>query len=101
MPYAIAIRANPKANAIPKKPTFSPATTAVPQPKNTNVKVPMNSAKHFFIKLSPFKLFFYTPAKTLLHLQTSRSLRSKGKCNDIILVSSEIRNPQSKLNTQN
>src|ERR1700744_6254483 len=53
MPYAAAISPKPKANAIPKTPTLSPATTAVPQPKSTRMKVPINSARYFFMITPP------------------------------------------------
>jgi hypothetical protein len=65
--YAIATTASPKANAIPNIPipggAFSstavgmvvPLTTAAPQPNNTKAKVPMSSAKYFFI-MSDFRL---------------------------------------------
>src|ERR1017187_8571640 len=49
MPYAMAISANPKAKAMPRWPTAVPDTTAAPQPKNTSVNVPINSAKYLFI----------------------------------------------------
>src|SRR6185503_2508964 len=49
IPYAAPIRAKPKAIAMPRMPTLSPATTAVPQPKNTRMKVPTSSAKYFFM----------------------------------------------------
>src|ERR1700742_1369792 len=53
MPYAAAISPKPKANAIPKTPTLSPATTAVPQPKSTRMNVPINSARYFFMITPP------------------------------------------------
>src|SRR5579863_8275072 len=43
------MRPRPKAKAMPTMPTLSPATTAVPTPKNTRKKVPTSSAKYFFI----------------------------------------------------
>ena len=58
MPYAIAISAKPKAKAMPSTPMplgwpILPAITAAPQPKNTRVKVPMNSAKYFRMSIPP------------------------------------------------
>src|SRR4051794_34064406 len=41
--------ANPKAKEMPTTPTLSPATTAVPQPKSTRIKVPTASARYFLI----------------------------------------------------
>src|SRR5262249_30521676 len=39
---------SPKASAIPRKPIFPPANTALPTPPNTNTKVPRDSAKYLF-----------------------------------------------------
>src|ERR1700679_4147381 len=41
---------------MPTTPTLSPATTAVPTPKNTRKKVPTNSAKYFFIFPPSFEI---------------------------------------------
>src|SRR5579863_3102839 len=53
MPYAAQTSPRPKANAMPTIPTLSPATTAVPTPKTTRIKVPTSSAK-YFVMLPPF-----------------------------------------------
>ena len=48
-PYAIATTVRPKARETPKNPTLPPAKTAVPQPPNTRVNVPINSANALFV----------------------------------------------------
>src|SRR5262245_46100581 len=41
--------AKPKESAMPSWPTFSPPSTAAPQPNRTRIRVPMNSARNFAI----------------------------------------------------
>jgi len=51
--YAAAIKAKPKAIAIPNKPIASLPIAAAPAPIKTRIKVPINSAMYFFVTLSP------------------------------------------------
>src|ERR1700679_4007506 len=44
----MATMAKPKARAIPSWPTWSPPSTAAPQPNSTSTSVPTNSASIFF-----------------------------------------------------
>src|SRR5919205_2739988 len=44
---------SPKASATPRKPIFSPASTALPQPPKTSTKVPTASARYRFMASAP------------------------------------------------
>src|SRR5579863_388916 len=79
MLYAAPISANPKAKAMPTTPTLSPATTAVPQPNNTRMNVPTNSAKYLFMGTAPFPTLAAPPRQAMERAPGKPNVRLRDK----------------------
>jgi hypothetical protein len=59
MANAMVKTVKPNASEIPSVPIPLPASTAAPQPPRTSQKVPINSARDRFIKLTIILLLFF------------------------------------------